>query len=433
MRTSIVKRVSKRAALGFAALALFVQLFSGVALPGDSNQALAFNRNDPDNIVHGGIKDKNHALSVYDSKSEIRAIYNQFGVTREDIAAASHGSFKTTDFNGKLKVLGRLNHNDPNRYPVKVQGTNTTVYSGEFLGGANRTPGYSFEALIGKRSVDGKWFALMLYCGNIAYVEEPKKPQPKPAAACEAVTITKISRTKVRMNVTASVSNGAKVTGHKYVITSNGSVVSDRTVTTSSLTGYTESADLAPGTYKVKVSVLTTAGTKDSANCEKTFTVEQPPVKNIPVCEIKTGKSITIKETEFNTSKHSKDFDDCKDVKVCDTTTGNIVTIKKSDMNNERYTTDLTKCEKIEVCEIATKNRVTISRNEMDDAKYTTDFSQCEETPVTPPVEPETPAELPKTGIADGLSAALGIGSLFTAALYYAASRRSLLGSLLDR
>ena len=402
---------------------------------------MALDRNDPDNIVRGGLRDKNHALSVYDSNSEIRAIYNQFGVTRQDIANSTRTTFNTTDHNGQIKVLGRENHaNEPTRHAVKINGTNTTVYTGEFLGGANRIPGYKFDALVGKRAADGKWFAVMLYCGNIAYVEEP----PKPAAKCVELTVQKLNRTHVRVAAKASVSGGAKINNYKFVILKDGKEVNSRTVNVSATGAYIE-YDTAraggEGTYVAKVGVNTSVGYKTSANCEKTFTIAPEPVKNIKVCDLESKKIVTIDEKDFDSSKHSKDLDDCKEVtpvektiEVCELETKKIITIKESEYDSTKHSTDMDDCkevpveENIEVCELATKNVITIKESDFDSSKHSTNMSDCEEAPVV-----ETPPELPKTGIADGISAAFGLGSLIAAAGYYVSSRRNLLTTLLSR
>ena len=104
--------------------------------------------------------------------------------------------------------------------------------------------------------------------------------------------------------------------------------------------------------------------------------------KDIQVCELSTKKIITIKENQFENSKHSRNFADCA-------TPGNIV-----------------------VCEIATKRVITIKENEFDAAKHTRDMSSCNVTPVTPttPTAP-TPAVLPNTGVSEiiGMFAAVAV------------------------
>ena len=72
----------------------------------------------------------------------------------------------------------------------------------------------------------------------------------------------------------------------------------------------------------------------------------------------------------------------------------------------------------INVCEISTKKVVSIKESEFNSSKYTKDLSLCN-TVVTPPTTPETPAELPQTGISAGAFGFAGLG-LLTAGLGYA-------------
>ena len=112
------------------------------------------------------------------------------------------------------------------------------------------------------------------------------------------------------------------------------------------------------------------------------------PPKDIKVCELASKKIITIKEDQFDASKHSKNLKDCE-------------------------------ANKITVCEIASKKIITIDENKFDASKHSKNLKDCETTPVTP-------AELPKTGAGDGVAAALALGAVVASASYYVASRRLL-------
>lgn len=50
---------------------------------------------------------------------------------------------------------------------------------------------------------------------------------------------------------------------------------------------------------------------KAKVNCE-----DKPVVKDIKVCEVATGKVVTIKEDAYDSSKHSKDLADCDEEEV---------------------------------------------------------------------------------------------------------------------
>ncbi len=75
----------------------------------------------------------------------------------------------------------------------------------------------------------------------------------------------------------------------------------------------------------------------------------------------------------------------------------------------------------VTVCRLSDKTVVTISQAEYNanKAKYSTNMKDCETTPA--PV-----VELPHTGIADGIMAVLGVGSIVGVAAAFVASRRAL-------
>lgn len=168
---------------------------------------------------------------------------------------------------------------------------------------------------------------------------------------------------------------------------------------------------------------------------------KQPVEKKIKVCDLKTQQIVEIKDTEYDESKHSKYMKDCepkqpvvKNIKACDTTTGQIVTIREDEYDESRYTNDMTQCEPIKVCRIADKTIVTIARHELTD-EYTTDLDQCKEKPPVTPVastKPPKPApappvqHLPETGAVEVISGGIGMGSLAGAGYYYLVSRRFL-------
>lgn len=144
-------------------------------------------------------------------------------------------------------------------------------------------------------------------------------------------------------------------------------------------------------------SAHTQNGTKsDTAVVKVNKECQEPPKKDIEVCLIDEKKIITIKEDEFDESKHSKDLNDCKEAP-----------------------------KKIEVCVVKDKTIVTIDEKDFDNSKHSKNLDDCKETPVTP-TTPTTPTELPETGVAGVVASVIGAGSLTTATGYYVASRRAL-------
>ncbi|MDB5186862.1 MAG: hypothetical protein JWM07_334, partial [Candidatus Saccharibacteria bacterium] len=90
------KKIAKISVASVASLALVLQLTAGVFPFASTNvQALG-----DDNIVRNGVTSKEQMLAVYDSGTDgaghydIQQIYSHFGVSRQDIANATVGSYK---------------------------------------------------------------------------------------------------------------------------------------------------------------------------------------------------------------------------------------------------------------------------------------------------------------------------------------------------
>ena len=100
----------------------------------------------------------------------------------------------------------------------------------------------------------------------------------------------------------------------------------------------------------------------------------------IQVCELGSKKIITIRETEFDPNRHSKNLEDCKVliVEVCELATDRIIKIDEADFDETKHSKNLQDCKKIEVCELESKNIITIRETEFDEAKHSTDLKDCE-------------------------------------------------------
>lgn len=81
------------------------------------------------------------------------------------------------------------------------------------------------------------------------------------------------------------------------------------------------------------------AGALPTNSCEAEPTM-------ISVCEKATGKVISIDETTYDETKHSKDTANCKPPtqEVCEIATGKVITINSSDFDNTKHSTDTTNC-----------------------------------------------------------------------------------------
>lgn len=181
------EETTRRVGLIFTALALVIQLFAVFTPPESANAA------NGNNIIYGGFKDKNDLLAIYDRNQDsaghkdLQQIYAQFGITRQDIVNGKWTTFNSLDKNNTIKSVGRSASYSWQRTPYKITNTSTTVYGSglhKFDSGSwTSKHGSTYHAVVGKRAVDGQWFAIMSGCGNPAFVTLPPPP-PKPPTPC---------------------------------------------------------------------------------------------------------------------------------------------------------------------------------------------------------------------------------------------------------
>ncbi len=102
------------------------------------------------------------------------------------------------------------------------------------------------------------------------------------------------------------------------------------------------------------------------------------PTPEIKVCDLTSYTIITIKEPLFNSTKHSKNLDDCKRIQVCDLASDTVITIREVDFNTSKHSKDLKQCDRIQVCEYATGEITTIPNNNFDEKKYSKNTFDCQ-------------------------------------------------------
>lgn len=259
------------------------------------------------------------------------------------------------------------------------------------------------------------------YKEDTANITLKKECQPEAKYKCDTLNVQTISRGEFKFTTQYTAEN-ATFKGVTYVIRdASGTVIATETTTGTTYTYKQEKA----GKYTVQATVTFEVDgqlkTATSEGCKSMFEVPEQP-KDIVVCDLTTFQIVTIKESDFNPEKYSKDLEKCKNIKVCELATKQIVTIKAGEFDSSKYSKDLKDCETPEtmtVCDLTTKQIVTINKDQYNETKYTTDLSKCEETPVTPP-------ELPTTGIGENIAAIVGLGALIASLGYYIASRRAL-------
>lgn len=278
-------------------------------------------------VIRCGTMNANELRAEYDSlntnksngsttkQSDIPAIFSALGIKRADL----NGSFvKGVVYkDGTVRVNGKTVATGAKTAIRNVGGTAISGSSTAKIVSTSRM-GSSQEALV-RLNANGQFvFAVMTPCGNPVQATNVVPEPPKPAANCIALSQPVITnRTNVAMSSTAAVSNGAKIQSHVFTIhDASGKQINQRIVTTSSTTASTNFVVTAPGSYTAKVVILTSAGRKESTNCQKPFKIQPEKVqpKEIKVCRLSDKKyPVTIKENEFDPKRYSKNPEDCKE------------------------------------------------------------------------------------------------------------------------
>lgn len=350
---------------------------------------------DSNAIIYCGALSQQELLNKYNQNApgDLPAIFSHYGISKADL---TNGTIKQGAIhkNGNVVVDGKVvatgahsvgRHDMPGSRKVTINGK--TYYE--------RTDTRNFQSPSIEAFVimkNGKFYrAVMKSCGN-PVVATPTPEPPKPVFECVNLTVEKLSRTKHRFTAQATASGGATIEKYEFGFGDGMGI----TVTDKSYTYDYKKTGTFTTSVVVHVKVNGEIKKVTSVACKKPVTVAE---EKIQVCELATKKVITINESEFDASKHSKDLNTCK-----------VVPPTPAD---------------IQVCELATKNIITIKDNEFDASKHSKDLNACK--------EEEVPQVLAATGPETIALSLFGSSALGYGAFSYFQSRRQLINKLLGR
>ena len=133
--------------------------------------------------------------------------------------------------------------------------------------------------------------------------------------------------------------------------------------------------EYVPGTTKNTACVETSSVPGNPDDCDDaTTTMVEPEIK---VCELSTNRIISIKKSDFDNKRHSKNLADCTRIQVCDLGSDTIITIREPEFDSKKHSKDLSKCDEIQVCELKTGNIIVIAKNDFDQDKHSKDANDC--------------------------------------------------------
>lgn len=305
------EEATRKMGLIFTALALVVQSLAVFQPPESANAASS------NDFLYGGFTTRAQFISAYDANTgNIKDLFNILGIKRTDLQNTHTGSWNSLKDGGYTwGRLSRMSYAQGERaYPIPTSSGGSTTFYYRPLRHFDTLSytikyGSTYPVLIGKTAT-GLEFALMNACGNlILKITPPPAPCPSgqtgtfpncttppkmcqipgktnllandtnckldAVAACQSLSIDKIL-TNYQFVTTATIANGASVTGYSYTIKRNGQVVAQPSVNSAQLSNIYVYNQSLQGNYSVQASVKTTAGVKTSASCTKTFTIAPP-------------------------------------------------------------------------------------------------------------------------------------------------------------
>ena len=383
------------------AISLGIAIIGGVWLASPSRAAVC---DKWINVIECGTRSHQELKSTYYSRSDFRSLMN-WNNTNDAMIEGKNMKNGVVYKDGRVVVDGRVVATGARtvqrntRYPASSYGTEVVGGTKYYKFDVQNSFVYNQFDIFAWFDDNGKFIAGVIKdCGNPIW-GNPTPPPAKPSLTCDALQKTEVSRDTAK--------DGASVTSYTYDFGDG----TTQTTTSSEI----QHTYAKPGNYKVTVTVNGKEGSdvqKTSQGCQTQITVKPEP--EMQVCRLSDKKyPVTIKESEFDEKKYSKNPNDCKEVpeelEVCILESKEIKKIKKEEFNEKIHTTDLSKCKEKPVTPPETP-------------------STPPETPNTPPKTPETPTpgELPKTGTANIVMSALGLGGLTTAIIAYVVSRRQI-------
>jgi len=272
------EETTRRVGLIFTALALVIQSFAVFSPPESAN---ASSNSD---FVPGGVKSVTEYMTYYDRNyNNIKDIYTSLGITRAELAGTTTSTINSKEVYswGMTSRFSAAQGERTYQY-AKAAGTGTAYYRPLSLWDSKpytKANGSTYAAFVGHSAKFG-WFALMKNCGNFIAKRIPPAP-PKPSAACQDITVQRLTATSFRFNTKAIATNGATVNSYTYVVRNGaGAVIHTQSVKSGPL-DYTQAS---PGTYSVSVGANTSLGQKVSTACKESFTVAPPPAVPAAAC-----------------------------------------------------------------------------------------------------------------------------------------------------
>lgn len=278
------EEVTRRLGLFFTILALIVQSLAVFSPPEAANAA------NPSDMIYGGITTKDQLLAAYDSSArgngDLKNIYDYAGITRAELASVKEGTINSKDHGtgeGAWLSWGRMHRLSPAEGEVAHDANGSDIHTRPLWRFDSSSRGRTYRAFIGYSEKLGT-FAVLKECGNLVTTKLPITPPPVPPPAppaesrCVLLQAKRIERTKYVLDATAAVTNGATISGYRFVVkNSSDTTVIDRLVPATTSAASSGVVELnAPDVYTAHVIVNTSVGERSTQSCVSSLTVAAP-------------------------------------------------------------------------------------------------------------------------------------------------------------
>lgn len=372
---------TRRLGLVFSAIVVALQSFAIISPPEPTIAA------GPNNIIYSGVTSVDDLLKKYDANNDgnghqdVQQIFTHYGISREDIASAKITTIRSTDRDRKLRSIGRKPYGKAGETRVQIEGTNTTVYE-RFLWSWD-SGSYSTYRVIQGVTADGRWFAVLMNCGNLVIDEPPPAPENPVGEVqhtCDAITGWAYDPNAPERAIKVLVYirlDGSSDPVYKTTVSAN---LSTPRSPVEGNHGFKVQIpkERKSETRKTIYSVvaLDLAGGGQDADLARTVYIEDPciepqpqpePAPEMTVCDTQTGTIVTISEDEYNSSRH-KNPNQCDELEIC--IDNEIVTIKRFEYTGQQET-----CPSIQVCRDGVVVTITSDKRQPGDLEP----DQCDE------------------------------------------------------
>jgi len=361
---------TRRLGLIFCGLAVALQ---GLVIVNPPEPAIAAG---PNNIIYSGVTSVDDLLKKYDSNNDgnghrdIQAIFDHYGISRDDLTKGKIISIRSTDKDKKLRSIGRKAYGKPGETTVAIPGTSTQVYE-RYLWSWDSGPYSTYKVIQGTTS-DGRWFAVMLNCGNLIVDQPPPAPQNPVGmvmADCTAITGWAYDPNSHKQAIKVQVSVKLKdqpTTAYTTTATAN---LSQPPAAAAGNHGFkvTLPASVKSDSIKTVYSVVAidTVGGGNNTTLAKHAEIStfcksvKPPQPTVEVCDLKTGEIKTIKQSEFDSNQHAG-AEQCDKIEICQN--DKIISIPRYKYNNQPLT-----CPSVQVCRAGVVVTITSDQRKSSD------------------------------------------------------------------